>query len=287
MRAYPTRVVFAVVVGLFCLSGAQCPFLRPPADDYSYLPPALPPSPTLAQVIEVVNANAGQIERFSTSDAVLSGTGFPALRASIAFERPRRFRLVAGTGVTGPEVDLGSNDEGFWFWVRRNEPPALYYCRHDEFAASPVRRQLPIDPYWLIEAFGITYLDPALPHSNPIPVAGGRYEIHTTTETPQGPAVKVTVIDGVRGWVLEQRIYDSRRQLVASASSGRFRRDPLSGAFFPTIIDVRSPVHQFAMRVDLASVTVNRPLGNPERLWAMPHYEGWPAVDLCNPAAAR
>jgi len=232
--------------------------------------------------MEAVNANAAQIHSFATNDATLSGTGFPALRASVAFERPRRFQLIAGTGVTGPEVDRGSNDAVFWFWIRRNEPPALYYCRHDEFVTSPIRRQLAIDPYWLIDAFGITGLDPAHAHSNPTAVPGGRYEIHTRLETPQGPATKVTVIDGVRAWILEQRIYDAQGGLLASATTSGFRRDPLSGAFFPTRIEVRSPPHQFAMRLDLTSVTVNRSLGDPERLWAVPHYQGWPVVNLCS-----
>lgn len=284
MNAVPRWLAWVVVAGVLSFSGAQCAFLRPPSEDYTYLPPALPPSPTLQQVIEAVNANSAQIHSFASNDATLSGTGFPALRASVAFQRPRRFRLIAGTGVTGPEVDVGSNEAVFWFWIRRNEPPALYYCRHDEFAASPIRRQLTLDPYWLIDAFGVTWLDPALAHSNPIPVPGGRYEIHTRLETPQGPATKVTVIDGVRAWVLEQRIYDAQGQLMASAATSRFRRDPLSGAFFPTRIEVRSPAHQFAMRLDLASVTVNRALGDPERLWAVPQYPGWPAVNLCSAA---
>lgn len=284
MKAVPRWLALGMVAGVVSLCGAQCPFLRPPGEDYSYLPPALPPSPTLQQVIEAVNANAGQIRSFATNDATLTGTGFPALRASVAFERPRRFRLIAGTGVTGPEVDVGSNDALFWFWIRRSEPPALYYCRHEEFATSPVRQQLTIDPYWLIEACGLAWLDPSVAHSHPIRTASGHYEIQTRLETPQGPATKVTVIDSVRAWVLEQRIYDPQGRLLASAATSRFRRDPLSGVFFPTVIEVRSPPHGFAMRLDLASVSVNRELGDPERLWAVPQYPGWPAVNLCSAA---
>ena len=100
----------------------------------------LPPSPTLEQVIEVVNRNNSQIRSFSTNRASISGSGFPSLRASVAFERPRRFRLRAETGLTGTEFDLGSNDELFWFWVRREQPPAMYYCRHDQFASSQARQ---------------------------------------------------------------------------------------------------------------------------------------------------
>ena len=156
-----------VCTGLLALSGASCPqtlqrYTNP-------LPRVLPPSPTLEQVIEVVNRNSSQINSFSTNQASLSGPGFPSLGASVAFERPRRFRLRAGTGLTGTEVDLGSNDELFWFWLHRNQPPAVYFCRHEQFAASPARQTTPFEPGWLIEALGVVEFDPALPHQGRLP----------------------------------------------------------------------------------------------------------------------
>ena len=85
---------------------------------------------------------------------------------------------------------MGSNDELFWFWVRRAQPPATYYCRHDQFAASPARQDFPIDPYWLIEAFGIAELDPALPHQGPFRLPGGQLEVRTIREIPKGQPPK-------------------------------------------------------------------------------------------------
>ena len=62
------------------------------------------------------------------------------LSGNIAAERPGRFRLTAGTAVTGQEIDLGSNDELFWMWVRRNQPPAVYFCRHDNLRTATSAR---------------------------------------------------------------------------------------------------------------------------------------------------
>jgi hypothetical protein len=286
MSNYRAGVLVLVLAGLLSLSGASCPYFRRPMDELASLPPALPPSPTLDQVIQVVNGNSSQIRSFSAPQATLSGTGFPTLQASVAFERPRRLRLRGGTGISGQELDLGSNDELFWFWSRRSQPPGVYYCRHADFASSPVRQTLLVDPYWLIEALGITELDPALQHQGPLVRSDGRLEIRTVRETPGGPSMKITVLDRLHGLVLEQHVFDSRNQLVASAVAGRHRRDPLSGLVMPAVVDLRLPAQQMTMRLSLGYVEINRPMAYAEQLWAMPAYEGSPPVDLSNPNLA-
>jgi hypothetical protein len=246
-------------------------------------PPVLPAEPTLQQVIDVVNGSSSKIRTFSTNGATLSGAGLPSLRASVVFERPRRFRLRAETVMTGAELDVGSNDELFWLWIRRNEPRAMYYCRHAQFAASPARQMLPIDPGWLIEALGITELDPGLPHQGPFRVGTDQFAVHTVRETPDGPQTKVTVVDGRRGLVVEQRVYDAAGQLVASAVTSRHRLDPLSDVMVPKVVDINCPRADLTLRIDLGNVEVNRGLDESGEVWAMPRYDGFPPVDLCDP----
>ncbi len=246
-------------------------------------PRLLPPSPTLEQVIEVVNRNNSRIQSFSSTRASIDGPGFPSLRASVAFERPRRLRLRAETGLTGAEFDLGSNDELFWFWVRRNQPPAVYYCRHDRIAASEALRAMPIDPEWLIEALGVAEFDPALPHQGPTPLPNDRLRIDTIRNTPEGPTTKITIIDGSQGWILEQHLFDARRRLLASSVAGGHRRDPLSGLVMPTVVRINCPPAQLSMRINLGNVEINRLSGNTAALWTMPEYPGAPLVDLADP----
>ena len=282
MDGYRRGLLLAVAVGLVGLSGSQCPNM---IRQYTHpQPPALPPSPTLQQVIEVVNRNNSQIHSFWTTEARLSGTGFPALRASVAFERPLRFRLQANTALTGPELDFGSNDQHFWFWVKRNDPQAVYFCRHDQFAASRARQMVPVDPYWLIEALGIAEFDPGLPHHGPFAIAANRVEIRTIRNTPEGATTKFTIVDTVRGQIVEQRIHDAQDRLIATAVASGHRRDPASGLVMPTSVEVGYPAAQFSLRLDLGNVQINRPQGNPVELWTMPSYEGSPVVDLGNPA---
>lgn len=276
-----SRLLLLVITGLFGLSGASCPkMLRPAAPA---MPRVLPPSPTLDQLIQTVNRNSSQIQSFYSDHATLSGPGIPALRSNIAFGRPRFFRLHASSGLTGPEVDLGSNPDFFWFWVRRSQPPAVYYCRHDQFATSPARHSIPVQPDWLIEALGVTEIDPGLPHQGPFPLQGDRLEIRTIRETPDGPVTKVTIFDAAQGWVLEQNIYNTQGLLLASSVASQHRRDPLSGLVMPGVVVVNCPSAQFSIRIDLGAVQINRLSGNSAELWNMPSIQGTPAVNLADP----
>ena len=280
MTASQRCICFLLSTSLLGLCGASCPqtlqrYTNP-------LPRLLPPSPTVEQVIEVVNRNNSQIHSFSTNQASISGPGFPSLGASVAFERSKRFRLRAGTGLTGTEFDLGSNDALFWFWLRRNEPKAVYFCHHNQFASCPASRTIPFEPGWLIEALGVVEFDPALPHQlSTLP--NDRLRIDTILNTPEGPVTKITILDGSQGWVLEQHLFDTRRQLMASSTAAQHRRDPLTGLVMPKVVSINCPVAQFSMRINLGNVEINRLPDDSAKLWAMPSYPNAPLVDLADP----
>jgi len=225
-----------------------------------------------------VNSNGTQIRNFVTDQAVISGPGFPNLRAMIAFERPLRLRIRAGTRVTGMELDLGSNDELFWVWVRRE--PQMFLCRHDRFHSSPIRQAFPLEPKWISEALGVLELPLHLAHQGPKSLGDGRLQITTLVDTPEGPSSRITVVDARSAVVREQYIFDRHGQLVVSAVAQQHRRDPLSGLIMPRVVELRAPQMGLAFRVDLANVRINRPIENGESLWAMPRYEGWTLVDL-------
>ncbi|MDZ7617140.1 MAG: hypothetical protein U1E05_09060 [Patescibacteria group bacterium] len=280
-----TRLRFALLValGLFPLCGASCHNMMRPFGQPTVR--VLAPTATLEQVVDVVNRNSAGIHAFSSTEASISSPGMPTLRANLAFSRPQRFRLRAQTAMTGAEVDLGSNDELFWFWIRRSEPPAVYYCRHAQFATSAARQSIPIEPGWLVEALGVVEFDPSLPHQGPYPLPGDRFEVRTVRETPQGPMTKSTVIDAARGWVVEQHLYNAAGQRVASAVAEQHRRDPLTNLVMPRVVNIESPLAQFSMRVNLGNVQINRLAGNPAELWSMPRYPGAALVDIGAPAS--
>jgi hypothetical protein len=273
--------VLALALATCC--GAGCQQMMANLNQ-SYQPRALPPNATREQVIAVVNEQTANLHSVYTTEASISVPLLPAFRSSLALERPRRFRLKAElTGLTGPEADVGSNDDLFWLWVRRNQPPALYFCRHDQFATSSARRLLPIEPDWLIEALGVTSFAPGEDPQGPYPVRAGRLEMRSVRYMADGPVTKLTVVDDARGWVLEQHLYDQRGQRLASATASEHRRDPTTGVTLPHHVEIQWPAAQLTLKVDIRNLEINTLGANAAHLWQMPAFDGYANVDLGDP----
>jgi hypothetical protein len=271
--------LLGLLVACVSASGASCPRI---VQQYTQpIPRALPPSPSLVQIIDVVNDNSARVQSVSTTRATISTPGFPALNANIAIQRPRSLRL---TGEKfGPQLDLGSNDDLLWFWVAQAQPPALYFCRHDQYANSAARQIFPVEPEWLIEAFGIVSFDRTKPIDGPSPVGNGRVEIRSRGGSPGNETLRVTIVDDSSGIVLEQRVYDAHGVLLASAAMSKHALDPASGAKLPRHIHIQWPAAKFEVTIDMADVHVNQLPADPRELFAKPTYSGYNDVDLAQP----
>lgn len=262
---------------LTCLSGATCVenINRPP----------LPPNATLEQAVEVVNAQTRGIQRIESSTAKLSvtipGIPLPSLTTRLAVERPKRLRLVS-TLLGSEEIDIGSNDDHFWFWVRLNSPKAVYYSKHKDYWYSPLRRQVPLDPSWLMESMGLGVFGPNDRHVSIKPISGGRLEIRTVRQTPVDRQYKITRIDANMGWVLEQHLFDGEGKPIASTITGNHITDPYTGSVLPKRIHLRWPATKMGLKLSLGNVELNSDQEHGLEIWSMPHKPDYPLQNLAN-----
>ena len=136
MHVSTSRHLLLVLALTTLVAQGGCAWLRGLYTAQEPPPQVLPPGAGLEQVIAAVNRNNSQIQALYSSSATISGPGYPTLRAHIAYQRQRNFRLKADG--FGPEVDLGSNDQYFWFWIKRSQaqPP----CATSVASASINRR---------------------------------------------------------------------------------------------------------------------------------------------------
>jgi hypothetical protein len=287
MRAAPLPRLIAVmlVVTAVASSGATCPsVLRGYQVGTMPLPRVLPPQPSLDQIIGAIHDNTQRVRNYMAPQAVISVPGVPRLSAQVACEPPRRFRLRAQTAVSGNELDLGSNDDLFWLWIRRHEPPVMLFCRHDQYAQSSARRLLPIRADWMPELLGLISFNPADSHEGPFPLADGRLEIRSRLTSPDGELLKSTLVDGTTGLVLEQHLFTPTGERLASVRTTQHRVDPTSGAALPRKVEVSWPASDVNFTLDLKAVTTNMPTSDPGQLWQMPAYEGYEPIDLADPS---
>jgi hypothetical protein len=278
------------VIVLLSASGATCqrqlmmiPFAAPgPA-----APQVLMEGASRDQIVAAVNQNSSRIQSLWVTGASITipdVLSLPLLSGNIAAERPGRFRLTAGT-LAGPEIDLGSNDELFWMWVRRNQPPAVYFCRHSQFANSNIRQIMPVEPSWLLAALGIVDIDPASVFDGPLPSArgNGTVELRTWMPSASGRLQKVLLIDARRAWVLEQDIYDQAgTTLLASARAESYRYYPVEQVSLPERISIQLPTANLRMSINLGTIQINQLTADRNQLWTMPTFDGYPQYDLGN-----
>ncbi|MEK6247764.1 MAG: hypothetical protein N2C12_06260, partial [Planctomycetales bacterium] len=230
----------ATILVLLVASGSACPTSR------TWQPTPPPPvvfgtDPNIDDITQVINANRALISGLYSTNAKVSGTGFPSLRSKLAIGSARHVRMRASTAVTGQEMDLGSNDELFWVWIKRAQPAALYYGRHDQYNTSAVGQVLPVRPEWLVEAIGLVSLDPNVAHTGPLRRKDGMLEIQSPVDSPEGPLIRVLIIDPNSGWIKEQHLFNSQRQTIATVMNSRHFRDPQTGAILPRRTDIRWP----------------------------------------------
>ena len=244
----------------------------------------LPAQASLEQIVATVHDNTRRVRSYLAPQAVLAVPGVPRLSAQVACEPPRRFRLRAQTAVTGNELDIGSNDDLFWLWIRRHEPPVMLFCRHDAYAQSAARKLLPLRADWMPELLGLVNFRAEDKHEGPYVLPDGRLEIRSRMVAPEGDMLKSTILDATTGLVMEQHLFTVAGERLASVRTSRHRVDPQSGAALPRLVEVSWPASGVEFQLELNTITTNAPASDPGQLWQMPSYEGYTPVNLADPA---
>jgi len=232
-------------------------FFRQP-DRYVQPPQAFQAAPTREELIAKINDNTSRVQTLQASGS-LSIPKLPSLTTEIAFERPQNLRFRAGTRLLGPELDLGSNNQLFWFWANQDPSNALYYARHEQFAQSKAHQVIPVEPSWLKEAIGLIELNPGNPIEGPIH-AGDKVQLRVRQPTGAGEVTKVLVLDPKNGIVVEQQLYDPKGQLLGVAKASEHEFHQLDGVTLPHKIDIEIPQARLQFQIVMDEQVINRPI---------------------------
>jgi len=110
----------------------------------------------ITKTIESINKKNESINSIIVADMPirLRSSGFTfKLTGNLAFQKEKNFRLKITHRLTGKEMDLGSNQNIFWFWSKRIDPPALYFSKHENIHRTNLKSAL--NPILMIESLNL------------------------------------------------------------------------------------------------------------------------------------
>jgi hypothetical protein len=246
------------------------------------------PNPKAEQLVAYLNDNARRVQSVHCNDLDIDAKqGFQSigLRGRMVCQKPRNFRLkleAAGNSAG----DLGSNDQEFWYWISKSDPPYLFHCAYDDFRRGNVAMPFPFQPDWIIEALGVAEYDPAKNYR--LTAVGKTLELEEQSVSPQGqPVYKVTVFNRVpssagRPQVQAYKLLDMKRQPICVATITDVQVDPGSGAVLPHRVQLSWPAEKAEMRMKLDGIRVNAQISNEQYavLFSRPSLVNVPSFDL-------
>lgn len=197
----------------------------------------------IEQVVASVNANSRQIQsvRCDSVDIDARGNGQSvSLSAKLAYQRSQKFRLTA-TVIGKDEVDLGSNEKEIWFWLRRAETPAVYFCNREDLPR--VKFPTPFQPDWIIDVLGVNEID--LAEYRQAASTPEYYTLVSEQKGPNGqPVLKRVVIDRQTSRVVAYQLYDARKpgpRPIVEAWIRGYHENPSLHVYTPQKIDLEWP----------------------------------------------
>jgi hypothetical protein len=232
------------------------------------------PAPSAAALVYYLNDNASRIQSLQCKSLDLQcnqGIRTVGLRGQMVCQTPRNFRLSAQL-FGKQEIDMGSNNEEFWYWIARGDPYQIH-CSHQALADGKVKRlPFPVQPDWIMEALGLAKYGPAEQYQ--VAVKERTVELVQRTRSPQGnPIRKVTVFrrgrapEGSPQVLAHVLIDETSNKEICSAQVLRVQIDRGTGAIVPQKVVLVWPEGKVRLTMTLDELTVNGQIARPDLLF--------------------
>jgi hypothetical protein len=241
------------------------------------------------------NRNAELIQSMQSSPTIKVQSSLIKAVADgkLAVVRPHNFKLEVSAGMNQSMANIGSNDEEFWFWVKNEKDPSIYWCDYSKVESSALA--VTYQPEWIIQALGL----------NPItPEEAAAIKVRPTNE-PDATALefpptknggetyrRIMIVSNYTRRIKEHRLY-SGQTLLAQADVSRYKDFDLekseSGAFqtcyLPESLKLEWKKDQLTLNVLLKDVLVNQfDSSRAAAIFVEPVIPGYERVNLAEMA---
>lgn len=268
----------------FVSGGASCVQRSTPIT-FPQPPQVLTSTPSLQEIAQAVNRVA-DIQQLSCNDLTVDVLSMkvPKLReSSLNIQRDKNFRLKAGLKFAqGAGLDMGSNDQVFWFEVpERDLSRTMYYAEHAKYRQQLSQAILPVDPTWVMNALGLGTLDPSTVIAGPVLRPDGKLEVRSTIAMPNGTYQQVCFIDR-GGFITDIYLYDPNGKQIAVSNSSAHRFYEEHQCVLPHSVTIElwpSQGPSLKLQIDIGFYAINQLLTGDPNVFTMPQTAA-NAVDL-------
>ncbi len=231
-----------------------------------------------ADYVAYLNRQAGYVQTVRYNDLNLSvsmpGQSVPGLNnGMVVCGKPNNFRMKAGLVAMGTQLDVGSNAQELWMYVKPSDPQYTF-CSHADFPKYQDALPVKFEPAWVLQSLGMAEYDPTRRYEVQADAARGAVYLKYPDVTANGDQVlKVTefAASDMSGTAAPQ----VRRHVVLSPDGNRtiasatvtkvaektVGTDPVSGGSavvkVPTEVTLEWPQQKVKMDLQLGQIVVN------------------------------
>jgi hypothetical protein len=281
----------AVGVGLLAAALAGCNSTR-----FNFIKPQENPGtkpadgnvPSVTGVVNYLNENSGRVKTLRADNlSVTCAQGIMKFNVDgpMMVEKPRGFRMsLNGPLGMGRVVDLGSNNDEFWFWLSKAKPvPYQFYCSYQDLEKGVQFMPIPFQPEWVMETLGLGAYGPAERYTMDHDEQSLR--LVEKAKSPQGlPVRKVIVMRRKETRPPEPQVThyllidDTTNKEICSAHIIKTRLDPGTGAILPEKLELFWRLEDVTLSMDFGKVAVNAAV--PPTAFVRQPLSGVPSFNL-------
>jgi hypothetical protein len=267
--------IFCLTLPAVCMLLAGCNIFRARPEKPDAKAPAVPTGqtdkPTPERLVRYLNDQASLLNSIETTDLRIDvrsqGASVGLDTGTLLCQKPRYFKLV-GKKFGSQEVIVGSNEDRFWFYVKRDPSDALFHCSYTDFEKGAVDLPFPFEPEWVLEALGMATIGQG---NMRVDEDKATFRLIEKTTLRGQDITKVTVFykgnaRGDQPQVKERMMYDAKNQLICAATIKNVTRIPVERgpdarvATVPQSVKLVWPHQDTELILDLGKVRINERL---------------------------
>jgi hypothetical protein len=295
------RVLTGACLGLLALT-AGCKIFNPGAETAAVTGPKWSGPPKADDLVAYLNRNAQPVTSIEAPKALVTakqgGESPIDLDSYLACQKgragtPPNFRLQSYV-VGNEEVDIGSNSQEFWFWIKRGAP-YVYHCSYADYPEVAKRGAMPfpVQPEWVVEAMGMAEYDPRAKYE--VNESKTTYDLVQRTRSPRGTEMAKVIAFHKAPRAGQSQV--AAYILYEADEKGKYSKDPVCFArvdesqavaaggktvVLPTKVTINCPKDKVELTINLGKPKVNQAFGqsDPNILFTRRTLASYKSYDL-------